>query len=50
MVWVVHKGLGGIMGAARPSIAEPFLPKTIEEGRIDEVGECIGCDICAPLN
>jgi len=34
------------IGAARPSIADPFLPKKIEEGRIDDIRECIGCNIC----
>jgi len=35
-----------MIGAARPSIADPFLPKKIEEGRSDEIRECIGCNIC----
>ncbi len=35
-----------IIGAARPSIADPFLPKKIEEGRYGEIRECIGCNIC----
>ena len=35
-----------MIGAARPSIADPFLPKKIEEGREDEIRECIGCNIC----
>jgi len=34
------------VGAARPSIADPFLPKKIEEGRIEDIRECIGCNIC----
>ena len=35
-----------IIGAARPSIADPFLPKKIEDGRYEEIRECIGCNIC----
>ncbi len=35
-----------LIGAARPSIADPFLPKKIEEGRYGEIRECIGCNIC----
>ena len=35
-----------MIGAARPSIADPFLPKKIEEGRIEDIRECIGCNIC----
>jgi len=34
------------VGAARPSIADPFLPKKIEEGRLEDIRECIGCNIC----
>ena len=39
-------GVLDFIGAARPSIADPFLPKKIEEGRIDDIRECIGCNIC----
>ena len=46
MVSMINKGIVDMIGAARPSIADPFLPKKIEEGRIDEIRECIGCNIC----
>jgi dimethylamine/trimethylamine dehydrogenase len=46
MVEVIKKGQLDIIGAARPSIADPFLPRKIEEGRLDEIRECIGCNIC----
>ena len=46
MVEVIRSGQLDIIGAARPSIADPFLPKKIEEGRLDEIRECIGCNIC----
>ena len=46
MVSMVKRGIVDFIGAARPSIADPFLPKKIEEGRIDEIRECIGCNIC----
>jgi len=46
MVRVIRKGLLDFIGAARPSIADPFLPKKIEQGRIDDIRECIGCNIC----
>ena len=46
MVRVIRKGIMDMIGAARPSIADPFLPKKIEEGRIDDIRECIGCNIC----
>jgi dimethylamine/trimethylamine dehydrogenase len=34
------------IGAARPSIADPFLPRKIESGDLDDIRECIGCNIC----
>lgn len=46
MVSLVRKGVLDLIGAARPSIADPFLPKKIEEGRIEDIRECIGCNIC----
>lgn len=46
MVSMVKKGIVDLIGAARPSIADPFLPTKIREGRIDEIRECIGCNIC----
>jgi dimethylamine/trimethylamine dehydrogenase len=46
MVSQVKKGLLDFVGAARPSIADPFLPKKIREGRLDDIRECIGCNIC----
>jgi len=46
MVSLVNKGILDMIGAARPSIADPFLPKKIEEGRFDDIRECIGCNIC----
>jgi dimethylamine/trimethylamine dehydrogenase len=46
MVSQVNRGIVDFIGAARPSIADPFLPKKIEEGRMDEIRECIGCNNC----
>ena len=46
MVSQIKRGVLDFIGAARPSIADPFLPKKIEEGRIDEIRECIGCNMC----
>jgi dimethylamine/trimethylamine dehydrogenase len=34
------------VGAARPSIADPFLPVKVEEGRLEDIRECIGCNVC----
>ena len=46
MVSLIKRGVVDFIGAARPSIADPFLPKKIEEGRIEDIRECIGCNIC----
>lgn len=46
MVRLIRQGVIDLVGAARPSIADPFLPKKIDEGREDEIRECIGCNIC----
>ncbi|MBT6511028.1 MAG: FAD-dependent oxidoreductase, partial [Rhodospirillaceae bacterium] len=50
MVSIINKGLVDMIGAARPSIADPFLPRKIEEGRIEDIRECIGCNICVKSN
>jgi dimethylamine/trimethylamine dehydrogenase len=46
MVSLVRGGVLDLIGAARPSIADPFLPRKIDEGRIEDIRECIGCNIC----
>jgi dimethylamine/trimethylamine dehydrogenase len=42
----IKRGVVDLIGAARPSIADPFLPKKIEEGRLEDIRECIGCNMC----
>lgn len=46
MAKMIRSGTLDFIGCARPSIADPFLPKKIEEGRIEDIRECIGCNIC----
>ena len=46
MVRMIQDGVLDMIGAARPSIADPFLPKKIEEGRWQDIRECIGCNMC----
>ncbi|QUQ67573.1 oxidoreductase [Kutzneria sp. CA-103260] len=46
MVRQIRAGVLDFIGAARPSIADPFLPAKIRDGRLDEIRECIGCNIC----
>ena len=46
MLGQINRGVLDFIGAARPSIADPYLPRKIEEGRPEDVRECIGCNIC----
>jgi dimethylamine/trimethylamine dehydrogenase len=46
MVAMIKRGVLDLIGGARPSIADPFLPAKINEGREDEIRECIGCNLC----
>ncbi|HVN47127.1 MAG TPA: FAD-dependent oxidoreductase [Steroidobacteraceae bacterium] len=50
MVRQLRAGVLDLIGAARPSIADPFLPRKIREGRLDEIRECIGCNVCYASN
>jgi len=46
MVSAIERGVMDLIGAARPSIADPFLPTKIKENRHEDIRECIGCNIC----
>ena len=46
MVSQIKRGVLDLIGAARPSIADPFLPRKIDAGRESDIRECIGCNIC----
>jgi dimethylamine/trimethylamine dehydrogenase len=46
MLSLLQRGVLDLIGAARPSIADPFLPTKIREGRLEDIRECIGCNIC----
>lgn len=46
MLSAIQRGVMDFIGAARPSIADPFLPTKIKENRIEDIRECIGCNIC----
>ena len=50
MVSQLRRGILDLIGAARPTIADPFLPRKIEEGRPEDIRECIGCNICTTNN
>ncbi len=46
MVSAIERGIMDMIGAARPSIADPFLPNKIKAGKHEDIRECIGCNIC----
>ncbi|HNB28174.1 MAG TPA: NADH:flavin oxidoreductase, partial [Alphaproteobacteria bacterium] len=50
MLRLVKSGTADFIGAARPSIADPFIPTKIKEGRFDDIRECIGCNFCYAHN
>ena len=46
MADIVRSRALDVVGAARPAIADPFLPTKIREGRIEDVRECTGSNVC----
>ena len=46
MTKLIERGALDLIGAARPSIADPYLPNKIKEQKADQIKECIGCNIC----
>ncbi len=46
MASALERGIMDMIGSARPSIADPFLPNKIKENRLEDIRECIGCNIC----
>lgn len=47
MASLVRDGRVDVIGAARPSIADPFMPAKIRAGRFEDIRECIGSNHCA---
>jgi dimethylamine/trimethylamine dehydrogenase len=46
MVQLLKENVQDLIGAARPSIADPFLPNKISTGNLEDIRECIGCNVC----
>jgi len=46
MAEVIRSGAVDLIGSARQAIADPFLPRKIAEGRLDEIRECTGSNLC----
>ena len=49
MVDILRSGVWDFIGAARPGIADPFLPRKIEEGRYEDLRECTGGNFCIAM-
>ncbi len=47
--WCVENGVVDMVGLGRQSFADPFLPKKVREGRLDEIKYCLLCDSCLEL-
>jgi dimethylamine/trimethylamine dehydrogenase len=46
MADAVRDGSIDLVGSARQSIADPFFPQKVQEGRLDELRECMGVNAC----
>lgn len=46
MANALRSGVIDVVGSARQSIADPFFPQKIQEGRVEDVRECMGINHC----
>ncbi|EON25528.1 NADH:flavin oxidoreductase/NADH oxidase [Nocardioides sp. CF8] len=46
MAQAVRSGFIDIVGSARQSIADPFFPQKVYEGRVEDIRECMGINHC----
>ena len=46
MAEMIRSGQCDVISIVRPGIADPFLPNKINEGRLDDIRESIGCNMC----
>src|SRR5262245_48394893 len=46
MAEVIRSGEVDLIGSARQAIADPFLPAKVRDGRLDEIRECTGSNLC----
>lgn len=46
MAEVIRTGAVDLIGSARQAIADPFLPRKVAAGRLDEIRECTGSNLC----
>ena len=50
MVSLIKNGKLDLIGGARPSISDPFLPSKIKNNQIENIRECIGCNVCVSMD
>ncbi len=50
MVAMIKSGQLDLIGAARPSIADPYLPNKVAADRVEDIRECIGCNVCVSMD
>ncbi|TZE82438.1 FAD-dependent oxidoreductase [Calorimonas adulescens] len=43
---VIEKGIIDLLGLGHTSIAEPYWPNKVKDGKLDDVRPCIGCNEC----
>jgi len=46
MAALIRSGDFDLIGGARPAIADPFLPEKIAQGRLGDIRECTGANVC----
>lgn len=46
MAQAVRSGVIDIIGSARQAIADPFFPQKVHDGRIEDIRECMGINLC----
>lgn len=49
MVSQIKRGILDVIGSARAAISDPYLPNKVREGRVEDIRECIGCNMCAAV-
>ncbi len=42
----IREGRLDIIACCRPSISDPFIPNKVDAGRVEDIRECIGCNVC----
>ena len=47
--WCVNHGVCDMIALGRQSLADPYLPKKVMEGKLDEINYCMLCDACLEL-